>query len=527
MNVAQSASLIGLIPFRVLLSIARALGGVGADPHRLAGGKSGLADALVKRYGADAILAKWQEEQSTPPQHGTPAPHHDAPEGDDSATPPEGSDTEGSTQGDATPGDAQGDAPTPTQQNGTATPTPAQGDAGNGDAGNGDAPEGDAPEQAPKAPEAGDAPPPPPERESPMDAAIRAIASEEAYRALYPHALWAEQMVAYANRHAAGPHGTPTPEGDAPRSPSGPPPAPYYAPPRKGDAVQHRLAPKLLALLAAGAQPLLVGPAGTGKSHAARAAAQTLGYAYGDQSLSAGVSESALMGWLLPRTDGPGFAYMPSPFVRLYEAGHSLFLLDEMDAASPDMLVIANAALSNGGFTVPQRQEAPYVARGQNALIMGACNTINGADEQYSARVQIDAATANRFYTLIWPHDPRLERALAGLPAKQRYWKPEGITAWTPEQWHNATESAIAWVDTVRATINANALQRVFSMRQVRMYQQALSAGCTHKEIREDLLMAWAPDEIAKLPPTAQPKNAPQAGNEAPTPTPTPTPEAQ
>ena len=360
-----------------------------------------------------------------------------------------------------------------------------------------------------------------------MDAAIRAIAAEEAARAIHPHALWAEQMVAYANRVMATRGYPPLPGED--HAPPGPP-APYAIPrqPRdsKGREVQHWLAPKLLALLMAGAQPLLVGPAGTGKSHAARAAALALGFAYGDQSLSAGVSESALMGWLLPRTDGPGFAYMPSPFVRLYEAGRSLFLLDELDAAAPDMLVIANAALSNGGFTVPQRTEAPYVTRGPEALIMAAANTVNGADEQYSARSQIDAATANRFYPLAWGHDPRLERSLAGLPVKQRYWKPEGLTAWTPEQWARATECAISWVDAVRATINKNALQRVFSMRQVRMYQQALAAGCTHKEIRADLLMAWAPDEVAKLPLPAQPKHAPQAGAESPAPDATATPEA-
>lgn len=353
-----------------------------------------------------------------------------------------------------------------------------------------------------------------------MDAAMRAIAAEEAARAVYPHALWAEGTVAYLKAHAATPHAAPAPQGHAPTpdtsAPGAPPPlAVPHRRPAKG-TVMHYLAPKLHALLAAGAQPLLIGPAGTGKSHAASAAADALGLTFASQSLSAGVSESALMGWLLPRADGPGFAYFPAPFVAQYEKGQSLFLLDEMDAASPDMLVIANAALANGGFTVPQRQEAPYVKRGPSALIMGACNTINGADEQYSARGMIDAATANRFYVLQWPHDPTLERHLAGLPVKQRYWSPKGLTQWTPEQWTRATECAIAWVDTVRQTINKNALQRVFSMRQVAQYQQALAAGCTHKEIRTDLLTAWAPDEIAKLPAAAQPKNAPLAGQESP-----------
>ena len=173
MNAAQAESLISLIPFRALLTIARALGGVGADPHRLPGGKSGLADALIKRYGADAILAQWQkEDQATPPPQGTPAPHShghdDAPH--DGPPPPEGSDTKGTAPHDATPGDApqdgdmgkdapaptqgpqgddaqqdeSGDAPAPAPTQGEAPSTAAQGDD-KGDKGEGD--KAPAPEQ--------------------------------------------------------------------------------------------------------------------------------------------------------------------------------------------------------------------------------------------------------------------------------------------------------------------------------------------------------------------------------------------
>jgi hypothetical protein len=280
----------------------------------------------------------------------------------------------------------------------------------------------------------------------------------------------------------------------------------------------HRLQPKLLALLCAGAQPLLIGPAGTGKSHAAKASAEALGRAFGSASLSAGVSESALMGWLLPVGEGGRFGYVPSPFVRLYEAGNSVFLFDEMDAASPDMLVITNSATANGGFTVPQRYESSWVARGDNAAIVGACNAPNGADDMYSARSPIDAATLNRFYPLHWGHDATLERHIAGLPVQQRYWAPKGLTGaeWTADKWQAATHAAIEWVDGVRTVISTNALPRVFSMRQVVQYQQALSVGCTHREIREDLLFGWSADELAKLPAAHQPKNAPAAGAESP-----------
>jgi hypothetical protein len=284
----------------------------------------------------------------------------------------------------------------------------------------------------------------------------------------------------------------------------------------KGASMQHKLFPKLLALARAGVYPLMVGPAGTGKSHAARAAASAMGRSYADQSLSAGVSESALTGWLLPVKEGMTCAYVPSPFVTAYEAGNAVFLFDEIDAASPDMLVILNGALANGGFTVPQRFDRPYVTRGDALALMGAANTINGADDSYGARMAMDAATKNRFYPLHWAHDDALEAHMLGLPTRQRYWKPEGRTDWSadPEAWAKASTTAKAWVGKVRTTIDRMKLSHVFSMRQAVMYQKALSVGCTHREIREDLLMGWGPDEIAKLPADAQPKNAPAVGAE-------------
>jgi hypothetical protein len=359
-----------------------------------------------------------------------------------------------------------------------------------------------------------------------MESLIRGIAKDEAARAVLPVATWAnEALLPYVNRVAAMRAQSPAPSGSA-EGDALPLPAPSALPvparPR-GAPIAHRLMPKLLALVAAGAQPMLIGPAGTGKSHAARAVAETLGFAFGAASLSAGVSESTLLGWLLPVGESGRFDYVPSPFVSLYESGRSVFLLDEIDAASPDMLVIANSALANGGFSVAQRFAAPYVTRGEHAVIIAAANTVDGADEMYSARSQIDAATLNRFYPLSWQHDAKLERALAHLPARQTYWTPKGRTEWTAEAFALASECAISWIDAVRQVIQRSKLARVFSVRQTMQYQCALRAGCTHAEIRADLLLAWSPDEIAKLPPSAQPKNAPAVGDEA---SPVPSPSA-
>ena len=99
---------------------------------------------------------------------------------------------------------------------------------------------------------------------------------------------------------------------------------------------------------------LLVGPAGCGKTQLAEQVADALGLPFSFLSGSAGMSESQLQGWLLPVTEGGAFSYVPSSFVTAYETG-GVFLLDEIDAADENLLLVINAALANGAFAIPQR----------------------------------------------------------------------------------------------------------------------------------------------------------------------------
>ena len=96
------------------------------------------------------------------------------------------------------------------------------------------------------------------------------------------------------------------------------------APIVKIPAGQHPVFERVLKYVAAGLNVLLVGPAGCGKTHLCEQIAKALGREYGELSGSAGVSESALTGWLLP-ADGGKFEYQPSEFVVLYEKGDSVF----------------------------------------------------------------------------------------------------------------------------------------------------------------------------------------------------------
>jgi len=143
---------------------------------------------------------------------------------------------------------------------------------------------------------------------------------------------------------------------------------------------------------------LLVGPRGCGKTVTGELLAQALALPLYTISLSAGVSEGVLQGWLHPSKAGLLFEYNRSSFVRAYEEG-GVVLLDELDAADPNMLMILNAALSNSHWEIPLRGEhaAPLV-RHQDFVCLAAANTKgHGADRVYVGRNQLDGATLDRF----------------------------------------------------------------------------------------------------------------------------------
>jgi cobaltochelatase CobS len=260
---------------------------------------------------------------------------------------------------------------------------------------------------------------------------------------------------------------------------------------------QHPLFEKVLRLTAAGLNVMLTGAAGAGKTHLAESVAKALNREYGAINCTAGASESQLMGWLLPGNGGK-FEYRPAPFVSLYERGNSLFLFDEIDAADPNFLLVANSALANGHIHVPQRIEQPSVKRGENVAIMATANTYGtGADMVYAGRNQLDGATLDRWYIVHVDYMEQLEASFMGL------------TKEAPQQWKPASldEDAIAkdlvelhaWLRVVRQKANENRLRRVVSTRAFIKAATARRAGVPVAEIKADLLAGWTADELRKV----------------------------
>lgn len=175
----------------------------------------------------------------------------------------------------------------------------------------------------------------------------------------------------------------------------------------KDVGVQHVQFETLLRIVSQRINSWLVGPAGSGKTSAAHAVAQALNLDFYAKSVGPQTSESSLLGYY----DANG-RYVRTQLRDAFENG-GVFLLDEVDAGNPAVLVVINALLANGDCAFPDG----VVKKHPDFVLIAGANTIGqGADRQYVGRQQIDAATLDRFAFLPWSYDPRIEAAACGCP---------------------------------------------------------------------------------------------------------------
>ena len=225
---------------------------------------------------------------------------------------------------------------------------------------------------------------------------------------------------------------------------------------------------------------LMVGPAGSGKTTLAKTLAHALNLPFGFLSLSAGVTETHLLGRVLPQADG-SWQYQKSMFVKVYEEG-GVFLLDEIDAADANVMVAINAALANGVLANPVTGTLHH--RSDNAYILAAANTWGrGGDTQYVGRNQLDASTLDRFVlaTVLIDYDTALERQHV-----------EGLLA------ADDASVVLGWVKSLRRQISSNRLRRVASTRLVFNAAAAVKAGRTLSQVKARYFQDWSKDERAK-----------------------------
>ncbi len=243
------------------------------------------------------------------------------------------------------------------------------------------------------------------------------------------------------------------------------------------DGKAHAALPRCIRLAAARRHVLLVGPAGSGKTHLAEQVAKGLGLEFAHISCSAGMSEGQLLGRLLPVGDGGKFEYVRSEFVRCYEEG-GVFLFDEIDAADANTLLVLNAALANGRMALPNRPGNPVAIRHPDFVCIAAANTFGtGADRQYVGRSQLDESTLDRFRIgqVEMDYDGEVEAALCPDDALRT--RLQGY----------------------RHAVQRNRMRRVVSSRFLRDAFVMKHAGDTDAEIDAALFAGWSADEVRKM----------------------------
>lgn len=150
---------------------------------------------------------------------------------------------------------------------------------------------------------------------------------------------------------------------------------------------------------------ILKGPAGSGKSTAGVqvSKAHDLPFYYIGQTLMPHQIEGYVR-------QGDG-VYVETAFVKAFRDG-GVLMLEELDAWSPQAVLVANPPLANGYMMLPN---GDMIERHEDCIIIGCANTWGlGATAEYVGRNKLDAAFLDRFaFKFDWGYDDQLERAAA------------------------------------------------------------------------------------------------------------------
>ena len=176
-----------------------------------------------------------------------------------------------------------------------------------------------------------------------------------------------------------------------------------YVMPEHGelDEVTHEEFETVLSFVMANEPVMLVGPAGTGKNVICKQVAKILGLDF--YFSNAVTQEYKLTGFI----DANG-TYQETEFYKAFKNG-GVFMLDEIDASIPEVLVILNAAIANRYFDFPNGKIEAH----KDFRVVAAGNTYgHGASYQYVGRNQLDGASLDRFAQVVIDYSPRIEEAL-------------------------------------------------------------------------------------------------------------------
>jgi cobaltochelatase CobS len=204
----------------------------------------------------------------------------------------------------------------------------------------------------------------------------------------------------------------------------------------------------------------LWGEAGSGKSSAAKQIAEIMGLDWYYLGLQAQMTESRLMGYM----DATG-NYVESDFYKAYVYG-GIFLLDELELASGNMLGSLNGALANGHASFPNGRQK----RHPNCIVIATGNTpALGATIQFSDRRALDGAVRDRFHFIQWDTDETLERQLAA----QRF---------------DRSDTWVTWVRAIRALVKRDHPKVTATLRASIEGAELLAMGMSARKVADMLV---------------------------------------
>ena len=151
---------------------------------------------------------------------------------------------------------------------------------------------------------------------------------------------------------------------------------------------------------------MLIGPAGTGKSHLTEQLANFMELPYGEAPMSAGASRSDLLGRHTINAEKP---FITAEAVERYSTG-GIFSFEEIDRGDPGVLIVLNNALARGKLFNPVSGEVHE--KSDDFIAVSTANTFGlGANRDYGTAERLDAATLDRFRMgrIFLPLDEALE----------------------------------------------------------------------------------------------------------------------
>jgi len=167
--------------------------------------------------------------------------------------------------------------------------------------------------------------------------------------------------------------------------------------------LRHKDYNKLKTCILSGVAPMIVGPAGSGKSLACDQIARELG-------LHFYVANRVQNSFELTGFVNAQGKYVTTQFYEAFTRG-GLFLFDEVDASAPEALVTINNAIAQGYMAFPGHSH--NIPMHKDFKLVAAGNTYGkGATSLYTGRNILDAATLDRFMIIDWGYDTNLENSV-------------------------------------------------------------------------------------------------------------------